>query len=99
MPYGLSGFGLGDCTNVSNGVGVDSASGEPCVIGTPTVVAVPPSGPASYGQVINGQVYPIYVQSLPTSGQSFSQWMSANGLYVGLGLGAFFLFMMAGGRR
>ena len=98
MPYGLKGYGLGDCINTdANGVGVDSATQEACVkSGVSTVVAVPGSGGAQYGTVVNGQVLPIYnLQNVP---QTFSQWMSANGMYVGLGVGAFFLMMMAAKR-
>lgn len=93
MPYGLR--GLGDCTNVSNGVGVDSVSGDPCVIGTGTVVAVPPSGPAQYGTVVNGQVVPITPGnvSTPFSFSSIPTWGWA------VGGGVLFLMFMGGRRR
>lgn len=93
MPYGLRGYGLGDCINTdAQGVGVDSVTSEACVkTGVSTVAAVPVSGATQYGAVVDGQVIPITPGTV--GGGTFSQWISTNGLYVGLGAAFFFLMM------
>ena len=90
MPYGLRGYGLGDCINTdANGVGVDSATQEACVkTGVSTVAAVPPSGPTQYGTVVGGQVVPIN----PAGAFNWNQFLSSTPVTVGLvGVGALFL--------
>ena len=76
--------GLGDCINVTAGVGTDSVTGEACVMGTPTTVTVLPGGSTVYN---TGGV-------VTTTPQTFSQWMSANGTMVGIGVAVVFGFLM-----